>query len=226
MFIIGTLAVTYLLFKRLTIVKQNILFRSSNLGYFLFIMFMLAVIASKLHVETIFGALLAGIAVKVALPKAISDRIEQGVSNISFSWFIPVYFATVGLQLDLVKHFDVLFFIKYLLFATLAQSLFVYATARLIRLDPLSSFNLAVAINDRGGPGIVLASVAFGSGIINQEFLAVIVLLSLITSWLPGTWLRIVVNKRWRLVPGDENLVVEKRGDDLNVVRMQLRSSK
>ncbi|GHH96705.1 cation:proton antiporter [Neobacillus kokaensis] len=213
-FIIGTFVVGYFLFKRMTIIKQNLLFRSSNLGYFLFIMFMLSSLAGNLHVETIFGALLAGIVAKFALPKAISERLEQGVTNISFSWFIPIYFATVGLQLDLVKHFDPLFFFGYFLFATLTQTLAVYITSRFIKQDHLTSFNLGVAINNRGGPGIVLSSVAYTAGIINQEFFAILVMLALITSWIPGTWLRIVVNKGWRLMPGDENLIPHKINED------------
>ena len=67
--------------------------------------------------------------------------------------------------------------------------------------------NLGIAINDRGGPGIVLSSVAYATGIINQEFFAILVMLALVTSWLPGTWLRIVVNRGWRLMPGDEKIV-------------------
>ncbi|MEH7352245.1 cation:proton antiporter [Neobacillus drentensis] len=212
-FIIGTFVLGYFLFKRLTIIRQNLLFRSSNLGYFLFIMFMLASLAGNLHVETIFGALLAGIIAKVALPKAVSERLEQGVSNISFSWFIPIYFATVGLQLDLVRHFSPLFFLAYFLFATLTQTLAVFITSRTIKQDRLTSFNLGVAINDRGGPGIVLSSVAYAAGIINQEFFAILVMLALITSWIPGTWLRIVVKKKWRLMPGDENITPQPRDD-------------
>ena len=211
-FITGTLLLGYLLFNRLTFLKQNLLFKSSNLGYFLFTMFMLASLAGFIHVETIFGALLAGIVIKLAMPKAVSHRIEQGVSNISFSWFIPIYFATVGLQLNLVKHFDVTFFLGYLLFATLTQTAAVYVTSRLIKLDPLTSINLGVAINDRGGPGIVLSSVAYSTGIINQEFFAILVMLALVTSWFPGTWLRIVVNKGWRLMPGDEQISHQKNG--------------
>src|SRR5699024_7990951 len=106
------------------------------------------------------------------------------------------------------------FFLKYLLFATIVQTLAVYLTCRSIKLDNLSSFNLATAINDRGGPGIVLASVAYGSGIVNQEMFAVLILLALVTSWIPGTWLRIVVNKGWRLMPGDENLKIQKVSND------------
>nr|WP_235841993.1 hypothetical protein [Neobacillus fumarioli] len=100
-----------------------------------------------------------------------------------------------------------------MLFATFTQTLAVYITSRIIKQDPFTSFNLGVAINDRGGPGIVLSSVAYSTGITNQEFFAILVMLALVTSWIPGTWLRIVVNKQWRLMPGDENIVLQQRND-------------
>jgi Kef-type K+ transport system membrane component KefB len=201
------------LFNRFTFLKRNFLFRASNLGYFLFIMFMLAALAGYLHVETIFGALLAGIMIKLSIPTDEVDRIEHTVSKISFSWFTPLYFAIVGLQLDLVKHFNPFYFLGFLLFACLTQTLSVYVTSRLIKQDPLTSLNLAIAINDRGGPGIVLASIAYLTGIINQQFFAVLVMLALITSFLPGVWFRIVISKKWRLMPGDEDLVLQQYKD-------------
>lgn len=220
-FIAGLLILGYLLLNRVTYLKLNLLFKSSNLGYFLFIMFMLAALAGALHVETIFGALLAGIIVKFTMPKAVSERIEQGVSNISFSWFIPIYFSTVGLQLNLVKHFDLLFFLGYLLLATVTQTLAVYFSSRAIKLDRLTSFNLGIAINNRGGPGIVLSSVAYSTGIINQDLFAVLVMLALITSWFPGTWLRLVLNKGWRLMPGDEDLAGNRQKELSNVTTLK-----
>ena len=101
-----------------------------------------------------------------------------------------------------------------MLFATLTQTAAVYITSRIIKQDRFTSFNLGLAINDRGGLGIVLSSVAYTVGIINQEFFKVLVMLALVTSWLPGTWLRIVVSKGWRLMPGDENVVPKLRYED------------
>jgi Kef-type K+ transport system membrane component KefB len=65
----------------------------------------------------------------------------------------------------------------------------VYTGARVGGQPPAASVNLAVAMNARGGPGIVLASVVFGAGIINQSFYAVLVLLAIVTSLLAGSWL-------------------------------------
>lgn len=208
----GILLFGHFVFNRFTISRKNALFKASNLGYFLFIMFMLATLAGHLHVETIFGALLAGILIKLTMPAEEVDQIENPVSKIAFSWFIPIYFAIVGLQLNLVQHFNPLYFLGFLIFACVVILLSVYITSRLIKQSPLTSLNIAIAMNNRGGPGIVLASVAFSTGIINQEFFAVLVMLSLVTSALSGAWLRFVLNKNWTLMPGDEDLASHKKG--------------
>ncbi len=220
-FIIGTIFALHFLFKKLTIRNGNFLFRASHIGYFLFIMFVVSSIAGYLNIDTIFGALLAGIGAKLALPQTLFKRLEQAVLHISFSWFIPVYFAIVGLKLDLAKHFEPFFFIQYLLFATLAQSIIVFIACKLIRQDRITSMNFAMAMNARGGPGIVLSTVAFSAGIINQDFFAILVMLALITSWLAGSWLRFVLNKGWRLMPGDEGLVPEKLNNDSDIIELQ-----
>jgi Kef-type K+ transport system membrane component KefB len=55
--------------------------------------------------------------------------------------------------------------------------------------------NLAVATNARGGPGIVLASVAFDAGIINAQFYTTLVLTAVLTSQFAGAWLDYVLRK-------------------------------
>ncbi|GMA55727.1 putative Na+/H+ antiporter [Alicyclobacillus sacchari] len=203
------------LLRKVTSNRANMLFRASFLGYFLIILFALSDIAGYLGVDVMYGALLAGVATKFSLPDRWFARLEEGVQGISFSLFIPLYFAIVGLQLNLVKDFNLEFFVLYLLFATVVQSVVVYLTCRAIRSDRLTSINFAAAMNARGGPGIVLSSTAFSLGIINQTFYAILVMLALITSWMAGTWLRIILIRGKRLMPGDEHLVIQRVQQDV-----------
>ena len=53
--------------------------------------------------------------------------------------------------------------------------------------------NLAIAMNARGGPGIVLATVAFDAGIVSRSFFASLVMLVVVTSLFAGAWLEHVV---------------------------------
>ena len=50
-------------------------------------------------------------------------------------------------------------------------------------------------MNARGGPGIVLASVAFYYKIVNVSFFTTLILVTLISSMLAGYWLRYQKNK-------------------------------
>ncbi len=209
-FLIVCIAVVPWALRRITSKRGNFLFRASFLGYFLVILFALSDIAGYLNVDVMYGAILAGIATKFSLPEPLFKRVEKGIGEISFAFFIPLYFAIIGMQLNLAKNFSFGFFILFLLFATIVQSTVVYFTCRIIKTDKLTSLNFAAAMNARGGPGIVLSSVAFSLGIINQNFFAILVMLALVTSWMTGSWLRYVLRSGKRLMPGDEGLVVQK----------------
>ena len=53
-----------------------------------------------------------------------------------------------------------------------------------------------MALNARGGPGIVLASVSFAAGIVSEEFFVTLIMLSLVTSAIAGWWLqRLLANR-------------------------------
>jgi Kef-type K+ transport system membrane component KefB len=64
----------------------------------------------------------------------------------------------------------------------------------------LDLINLAITTNARGGPGIVLASVAFDAGIISAKFYTTLVLAAVITSQMAGAWLDYVLRRGWPLL--------------------------
>jgi Kef-type K+ transport system membrane component KefB len=64
----------------------------------------------------------------------------------------------------------------------------------------LDLINLAITTNARGGPGIVLASVALDAGIISAQFYTTLVVAAVVTSQIAGVWLDIVVHKGWPLL--------------------------
>jgi len=66
----------------------------------------------------------------------------------------------------------------------------------------LDLINLAITTNARGGPGIVLASVAFDAGIISPQFYTTLVVAAVVTSQFAGAWLDYVMRKGWPLLAG------------------------
>ena len=69
----------------------------------------------------------------------------------------------------------------------------------------LDIINIALTTNARGGPGIVLASVAYDAGIINAAFYTSLVITAVVTSQMAGAWLRFVLSKGWPLLSTNPN---------------------
>jgi len=81
-----------------------------------------AAIASTLNINIVFGAFLAG----VIIGNMPSDRfgdVKEHIKDFSLAFFIPIYFAVVGIKLDLIHSFDILFFITFLIFACVIKTL-------------------------------------------------------------------------------------------------------
>jgi len=163
-------------------------------GYTLLVCFALAAAASLLRINVIFGALIAGIVIGT-LPHDRFAEVKQRISDIALWFFVPLYFAIVGLKIDLAWQFDLNLTVVFVL-ASSALKFGSVALALLLIGKPLAtSVNYGIAMNTRGGPGIVLASVAHAYGIINDTFFVTLVLASILTSLFTGAWLRWVVRR-------------------------------
>jgi Kef-type K+ transport system membrane component KefB len=167
--------------------RVNLIQRASPIGHQLTFMLLLTIAALGLGIEAFFGALVAGIVVGSTEPEP--SEATMALTSFALAFFIPIYFAMIGLGLDLVHGFSLVFFAGFLFAACAIKAVSVFAGARVAGETSRSSLNLAVAMNARGGPGIVVASTAFAAGIISQPFYAVLVLLAIVTSLAAGAWL-------------------------------------
>jgi len=173
--------------------RYNVLSRSSAVAHMLTFVLAMSSAALFLGIAPMFGAFVAGLAARRATGE--KERPVEAIKGFSFAFFIPVYFAVVGLQLDLGRGFDPLFFVGFLAFCCLTKAASVYAGAALAGERPRGALNFAVALNARGGPGIVLASLAYDARIIDQGFYAALIGLVIVTSLLAGSWLQRVVRR-------------------------------
>lgn len=174
-------------FRWLAAGPLGMLERHSPAALRLVFLFALCLCCMGLGIDPIFGALMAGIAM-AEKTEPLSPGLGA-VRGFSLAFFVPIYFALVGFRLDLVHDLDLLFFGWLFALACLIKFGSVWLGARLAGKSSSWSVNFAVAMNARGGPGIVLASVTFGAGVINGPFFVALVLLSVLTSQLAGAWL-------------------------------------
>jgi Kef-type K+ transport system membrane component KefB len=98
------------------------------------------------------------------------------------AYFVPIYFAIVGLKLDLIHGLSLWMITVFLMGSCLVKILSVSLAGRFAGFRGLDLVNLAITANARGGPGIVLASVAFDAGIISPKFYTTLVIAAVLTS--------------------------------------------
>jgi Kef-type K+ transport system membrane component KefB len=150
------------------------------------VLFTYTAAASALDVNLVFAAFLAGYA--LATEPELIDATTT-LNKVSFAIFIPLYLAIIGLQLDLTKTFPPRLVVTVLILACSVKLVSAGLAARLAGFRWRDSIDLSIALNARGGPGIVVATVAYDAAIINAEFFTALLVLAIATSQAAGAWL-------------------------------------
>jgi Kef-type K+ transport system membrane component KefB len=197
-FVLG-LTIIPKLIKRINKARFNVLARFSPTGYAISILLAYCVVAGALDVSLVFAAFLAGFAVVHKKRRLFADGLDA-ITKVGFAFFIPVYFAIVGLKLDLIRGVSISMMGAFILGSCAIKVLSVSLAARFAGFRGLGLINLAITTNARGGPGIVLASVAFDAGIISSQFYTTLVVAAVLTSQIAGAWLEYVLRKGWPLL--------------------------
>ena len=178
----------------------------SRTAYVVIVLFAYVGVAAYLGVNLVFAAFLAGFG--IAGGASGSERRHFAESwtrsrRLRQAALIPVYFALVGHRLIFGREFSPTMLLAFFVGSSLLALISVGIAARLAGFRGLDVLNLAITTNARGGPGIVLASVAFDAGIISAAFYTTLVLTAIFTSQLAGLWLRFVLGRGWPLLSSD-----------------------
>jgi Kef-type K+ transport system membrane component KefB len=187
--------------------RWNTLARQTPIAWAIIVLLGYVAVAAVLDVTLIFAAFLAGFGIVGGMKRTERTRYRSAldsIENMSTAVFIPLYFAIVGYRLDLRTSLDPVMLLGFLLGTSLIVFVSIGLAARLAGFRRLDLVNLALTCNARGGPGIVLASVAFDAGIINAPFFTTLVLTAVLTSQACGFWLDHVLRKGQALLSGTD----------------------
>lgn len=187
---LGLFVVITIASKKLRMVKR---IKDTKLFYTVCFVMLLAVcgLLSKLGINIMYSAFIVGYIVKVFSGNEENTKKDiNAIENLVFSFFVPIYFALVGIQLNVIHDFS---FMRFLLFFVIAFGLEFIGTWVMLLFSELSGdmrMNFAITMNARGGPGIVLATVSYAANIISLEFFTVLILTTMLSSMIAGYYLR------------------------------------
>ena len=147
----------------------------------------------KVGINIMYASFLVGYMVKSFVGDGKESEAKQRMDSLgdfAFSFFVPIYFALVGIQLNLINEFSPFRFAMFFLIAFGLEAVGTLIMLHFTNLNGRTKVNFAVTMNARGGPGIVLATVAYAYEIINVEFFTVLILTTMVSSMIAGYWLR------------------------------------
>jgi Kef-type K+ transport system membrane component KefB len=185
--------------KRINKSRFNVFAKHSPVAYAIAVLLAYCVVSGALDVSLVFAAFLAGFAVVHKKRRLFSEALDA-IGKVSFGFFIPAYFAMVGFKLDLMRGVSFGMMAAFIAGSCIVKIFSVSLAGRFAGFRGLDVMNLAITTNARGGPGIVLASVAFDAGIISSQFYSTLVVAAVLTSQMAGAWLDYVLRHGWPLL--------------------------
>ncbi|MFD3505608.1 cation:proton antiporter [Streptomyces sp. NPDC058676] len=153
-----------------------------------------AAATTALGLEAIFGAFVCGVLIsRYGHP----DPAAFGaLRSMVLSVLAPVFFATVGLRMDLLALTDtrvLLTALALLCVAVLGKFLGAYVGARTSRLSRWEGLALGAGMNARGVVEVVVAMVGLRLGILTPEMYTIVVLIAAVTSMMAPPMLRVAM---------------------------------
>jgi Kef-type K+ transport system membrane component KefB len=126
-----------------------------------------AYLAELFGLHFILGAFIAGLFFnRTTMDDEVYDKVKDKVSGLSSGFFAPVFFASIGLHLQLGALFEVPIFLTVLLaVAFLGKLIGGGVVAFLTGLDRREATAVGMAMSGRGAVELIVADIALRGGI-------------------------------------------------------------
>lgn len=148
-------------------------------------------------VAAITGSFIAGLGFSHASAK-VKNEVAEAVQRVSYSFLVPIFFVSVGLQSDLKEiGLSALPLIGVLFLAAAASKIIGAGLGGYIGgFDKGESFRLGVSMISRGEVGLILASFGISSGLLTQELFQAVFVVILLTTVLSPPVIRLVFRSK------------------------------
>lgn len=151
-------------------------------------------------VADITGAYFAGLLL-CNLPY-VRDYASRRVSIISYMFFSPIFFASVGIKTDLrgLTPSLLVFGLLLLLIAILSKVIGCGVGARLCRFHSHDALSIGVGMISRGEVALIVAQKGAAVGLVSEQMFAPVILVVIVTTLVTPILLKIVMSDKKKIV--------------------------
>ncbi len=161
------------------------------LGSAIVMILLAAAAAERLGLHAFLGPFLVGVA--LAPTKEEREAAYDAIASFTSSFFVPIYFVSLGLSHNFAAHFDLALVLVVFTVASVSKLAGVYGGARLGGLRPRTASAVGFGMNARGAIGLILAALGLEAGVIDERTYVALVVLALATSLLAGPMMKLLL---------------------------------
>lgn len=139
------------------------------------ICFVMAFIADKVQLDSVLGAFVAGIAVSNS--KDYDPKISRNIELIGYSVFIPIFFISIGLNLEFSSFIhDFWLIFLFTLTGVIGKLFGAGFGARISGFDMKDSYVIGSGMISRGEMALIVAQVGFGVKLLSEEYYSTVII--------------------------------------------------
>jgi Kef-type K+ transport system membrane component KefB len=191
---LSLLALAYILIRKITnkgnyleesLGKLLSLLKSREPLFAIFFAFVLlfATVTESLGLHFIVGAFFASMLISESLiGKENLKTVEKTTSNIAMGFLAPIFFAGIGLEFSVRSLSNVGLLLTVVIVSYLSKIIGGFLGGKFAGLNNRVSFTLGIGLNARGIMELVIANIAYKSGLINNEVFSILVVMGVLTT--------------------------------------------
>lgn len=180
LFFLGLFLFAKFILKPLIRLAQKIVAVEMETALGLVLCFAFAIIAQKVGMSDVIGAFFIGLLLS---KHEVKHNIEHNTSVIGYSLFIPVFFVSIGLDIELsaFKEYAILI-IVFTILATLTKLIGGYLGGRLTHLDRDQSLIVGAGMVSRGEMALIIVKMGENLGLVSPGHYSAIVVAVILTT--------------------------------------------
>jgi Kef-type K+ transport system membrane component KefB/mannitol/fructose-specific phosphotransferase system IIA component (Ntr-type) len=150
-------------------------------------------ITQQIGIHGLFGFFVAGLVAGEAadLPEKTRFTIDQFVSSV----FIPIFFANIGLKIDLFKSFDFFLVLFFIIMGITVRFLGAYIGVKIARIPKAQHWPVSALHTPGGEMHIVVGTIALDLQLINETVFVAIIASAIISTMTLGPALSFMIKR-------------------------------
>lgn len=150
-------------------------------------------IAQKIGIHALFGFFLAGLIAGES--RNLSEKTRSIISQMVYAVFVPIFFANIGLKIDVLANFDLFLVSLFTILGIGARFIGAYVGVMLAGAPRVQRWPVGALHTPGGEMHIVIATLALELQLINKTVFVAIIIAAVLSSITLGPWLALIIKR-------------------------------